>query len=152
MSGILVSLGTFLSIGAIPYYSPIIVEWLQFGIMGNWIANYVVPLLLNWVVNFTSDYMYIYQNCKGEFKTSTRAIASSSLIPGIMALIFSLVLNFIPILKLPLLIFAIGGAGWIVETVINLIANYIFAQPTTWSARMSMLKNSCKKSEKKSEK
>jgi hypothetical protein len=137
----LVSFGVFLLIGAIPYYSPTIITWLQLGLFAEMAAGYAVPFMLNWFINIGSNMMYV-SSCKGS--ASSVAVIWTSMTPSIINGIFSAVLNFIPILKGPLLLFAIGGASWIVDTIVILISNYLIAAPITLGVRSAW----CKKKKK----
>lgn len=141
---------TFIGIASVPYFSPRIVSALGFGFFGGSIAGYIVPFMLNWALNFFSNYYNYSSNCKGEKTASMWGIWGSSIIGSMTNLIIGIVLTFIPFLKWPFLLFAIGGQSWIPETLINLLSNYnpIYLA-STYLARSSLLKSSCKKSKKK---
>ena len=151
--GFLPSILVFSALATIPIYSPtllsIIVGTFGFGLIGQMVTSYAIPFFLNWIVNFGSDYWYYYSNCTGIRTAPTSSIIMASMIPGLISAIFGFVLNFIPILKTPLLLFAIGGGMWIVEVIINIIGNYGLSSGITFVTRASFLKNSCKKEEEK---
>lgn len=147
--GFLDGILTFSALIAVPYFSPGIVMMFGFGLMGEMVAGYMVPFFLNWIVNFASDFYYYFSNCKGTRTASISSIAMAAMVPGLIAIIFGFVLNFVPILKMPLMIFAIGGGMWLVEIIINLIGNYLLASGVTWASRSAFLKGSCKKDKKK---
>lgn len=147
--GFLDAILTFSGIVAVPYISPGIVPGvvLTFGfeLMGEMVMTYMVPFFLNWIVNFASDYYYYWSNCKDTQTASLQSIAIAAMIPGLISGIFGFVLNFVPILKAPFLLFAIGGGMWMVDIIINIIGNYGLASGITWASRASYLTNSCTK-------
>ena len=147
--GFLPTILAFFGIAAVPYYAPtllpIVVGMFGLGFMAEIFASYAIPFFGNWIINFLSDYWYYFSNCNGTRNASPMSIFWAAMVPGFIAGIFGFVLNFVPILKMPLMIFAIGGGMWIVEIVINIIGNYMLASGVTWGTRAAFLKNSCKK-------
>lgn len=159
--GFLDSFLVFIAICFVPYYSTGIVVWLVgsmgLGMMNEVVASYMVPFGLNWTINSVSNLIHFFMNCKGTRITSITGIIMGSILPGLITVFFSFVLNMVPILKLPLGIFSfvgsILGITWVLELIINVIGNYILSFPSTLAGRVIRLKTGCKKSkEKKSKK
>ena len=150
--GFLPSILSFSGIALVPYFAPvllpIVTTMFGLGIMGDIFASYAIPFIGNWIINFGSDYWFYFSNCSGTKTASIMSLVWAAMIPGFIAAIFGFVLNFIPILKTPLLIFAIGGGMWIVDVIVNIIGNYGIASGVTWGMRAAFLKSSCKKSKK----
>lgn len=139
-----VTIGTFAAILLIP----MLVSMLA-GSMGM-IVGFGLIFLLNWGVNIASNYYHYYTNCKGEKTANAIAMAGFSIAGSVASLVLSIVIMFIPVLKMPLMIFDMVGLGFLVNGLVNVIANYNpFFLIATSLARAAILKKSCKK--KKSE-
>lgn len=140
-------------IGTIPLYSPYIlakiVEIFSLGLTGEMLWGFFIQFILNWLINFGSEFQYYVSNCDGERTANTTTLLMIAFFPAVIALILSVLINFVPILKTPLLMFTIFGGLWLVDSVVLLIGNYgPWSLALTSGARVGLLKNSCKKEKK----
>lgn len=135
---------------SVPYFVPMIIGWFGFGLFGENVATYAIPFLLHWILNTLSNYLYYYFNCKGTRTVTIMTVALMSVIPGIIAGGLNFALNFVPVLKTPLLFLTIFGGMWMVTAAIDILAMYGLAFPMTMGTRTTLL-NSCKKEDKKEE-
>ena len=133
------TIGTFIAIVGIP----MIVSIFNMGM----IIDLILIFLLNWGVNTASNYYHYYSNCKGEKTASPLAMAGFSMAGSVVSLVLSIVVMVLPFLKMPLMIFDVLGLGFLVNGLVNVIANYNpFFLIATTLARSAILKKSCKKS------
>ena len=132
---------TFLAIGAVPFLTERII--MSFGLdmsYSTWafVAPYVIPFMFNWILMFISDLAHMLRKCKDKSKLNWGKLVWFNIIPCIITLLFSLVLDKVPILKAPLFVLSMLGYDWLVQGAINIIGLYGVSFPVTLGLRKGL--------------
>lgn len=151
MSSLAGSALIFIGIASVPYFAPMMVFWLVntmgLGLLAEAFYSYFIPFMMNWVLMFASDMIYFNQYCDNVGKISMMTVWWMNMVPPLIAMGIFFVLNFIPILKTPLLFLSIFGGMWMVDSIVSILALYGISSPITWGARATMLKKCKEKKE-----